>query len=130
MQLSSRHAEQRRRELHADGQRVRRRHTARGSSRIPKNTDDMLRRTLRYPDAPTARRSPLSTAATCCLVGHRRPVRFSVVGFCALVFSSKPTLADLFGFFWPVVFLAALVTGLAQVVNLRRNGRGPLQPAP
>ncbi len=55
---------------------------------------------------------------------------FSVVGFWALVFSSKPTLADLFGFFWPVVFLAALVTGLAQVVNFRRNGRGPLQPAP
>ncbi|MGW5288245.1 hypothetical protein [Rhodococcus pyridinivorans] len=38
MQLSWRHAAWRR-ELHADGQRGRRRHTARGSRRIPKNTD-------------------------------------------------------------------------------------------
>jgi hypothetical protein len=54
----------------------------------------------------------------------------SVAGFVALVFSSTPTLPDLFGFFWPVVFLAALVTGLAQVVNVRRDGPGRLQPAP
>jgi len=37
----------------------------------------------------------------------------SVAGFVAPVFSSAPTLPDLFGFFWPAVFLAALVTGLA-----------------
>lgn len=54
----------------------------------------------------------------------------SAGGFFALVSSSKPTLPDLLGFFWPAVFLAALVTGLAQVVNLRRNGPSHLQPAP
>ncbi|AOD23305.1 MULTISPECIES: hypothetical protein [Rhodococcus] len=57
MQLSWRHAAWRR-ELHADGQRGRRRHTARGSRRIPKNTDGMLRRTLRSPDGAEGTQFP------------------------------------------------------------------------
>lgn len=55
---------------------------------------------------------------------------FPAVGVFALVFSWKPTLLDLFGFFWPAGFLAVLVTSLAQLVNLRRNGPGPLQLLP
>lgn len=54
----------------------------------------------------------------------------SIVGFFAMVFSSKPGLDDLLGFFWPVAFLAVLVTGLAQWVGRRRSGPGHLQRAP
>lgn len=55
----------------------------------------------------------------------------SVVGLFAIVFSSKPGLADLLCFFfWPTTALAALVTGLARLVCLRRNGPDHLQRAP
>ncbi len=49
-------------------------------------------------------------------------IMLSVVGFFALLLSSKPTLVDLYGYFWPAIPLAVLVAGVVPLVNLRRSG--------
>ena len=54
----------------------------------------------------------------------------SLAGIFASVVSSKPTSTDLLGFFWPAPVLAALVTGLVHMVNLRRNARASRSCAP
>lgn len=61
-------------------------------------------------------RPQIAWLATAALFG------LSFVGFSALLLSPKPSALDLYGFFWPAALLAVPVTGLAQVVSLRRRG--------
>lgn len=52
----------------------------------------------------------------------------SAGGFFALVSSSKPTLPDLLGFFWPAVFLAALGPSSTSAGNFWGGVRGVRRP--